>query len=642
MLYSAAYLRFYLASPAGRFPTLDGAENVELAREIASGTLSAAPFYRAMLYPGALSLFLRAGVSVEWLPLVAALLGCALHIGSTLNVYWLSRRCWASPKAGLVAAALFGLNPVAVYFSAEPLDTTLGLFFFLSGLNILHSEIVHGRRTLGLTALGFAEGTFLWVLATLTRPHYAIVLAGLPFLIVAYWWWRRRRTGFSIVAGLGGFLAAAVFGLGGAGMVQMAICGQFRIMPAQGAYNLWAGNRPGANGRYFEQKIHLPAGSNSKIENPARVESEVLYRQETGDSAPNNLDRMNAYWQHKTIAAIEANPSEWLKLMVRKVYYLFNNFEQYNNKTFAIQKSLTPVLRFNPLGWGVTLVVCAAGLALFLPRLRGRPMGWPFLGGTAAFYAAGVLIFFVSDRFRLPLLPFICIGSGVWGLARRGATGFKKPQIAWAGVAVAVLTGLITFSRAWGVYDLGPAIQDYILLSTAAGKAGADREELRWARLALRCQPQHPDALACAVTSFYNLKLQGAETESEFPGESWELEAQRVARIPQPAPSVRLVQGVALWKVGRVQEATNVWRELLENGGSIGDDALGMLLLAGLESPGDLQQAASRANETGSFYLLSALGRRERAANPLVPTTRREELARTEPFVRNIFPEAPQ
>jgi hypothetical protein len=442
--------------------------------------------------------------------------------------------------------------------------------------------------------------------------------------------------GFSVVGGLVGFLAAAVFGLGGAGLVQKGVCGQFRIMPAQGAYNLWAGNRPGANGRYFEQKIHLPAGSNSKVENPARVESEILYRQETGDSGPMDLERMNAYWKHKTIGAIEANPFAWIKLMVRKVYYLFNNFEQYNNKTFAVQKSLTPVLRFNPLGWGVTLVMCAAGLALRLPRLSGRP----FLGGTAAFYAGGVLIFFVSDRFRLPLLPFICVGASVWGLAQQRAFGFEKPWRLWTGIAVAAAVGLLTFSRAWGVYDLGPAIQDYILLSTAAGKAGADREELRWARLALRCQPEHPDALACAVTSFYNLKLQGAELETEFPGESWELEAQRVARIPQPAPSVRLVEGVALWKVGRAQEAGSVWRALLENGTSIGDDALGMLLLAGLDSPGDLQKAVGRANETGSFYLLSALARRETAASPLVPKARREELGRTEPFVRNVFPDA--
>ena len=36
--------------------------------------------------------------------------------------------------------------------------------------------------------------------------------------------------------------------------------------------------------------------------------------------------------------------------MAKKIYFLFNDFEQYNNKTYAVQKALSPVLKFNPLG----------------------------------------------------------------------------------------------------------------------------------------------------------------------------------------------------------------------------------------------------------------------------------------------------
>ena len=61
-VYMLAYFLPHLDSPAGRFPVLDGAENMELARQMATGALPHVPFYRAMLYPALLSLFLRAMV----------------------------------------------------------------------------------------------------------------------------------------------------------------------------------------------------------------------------------------------------------------------------------------------------------------------------------------------------------------------------------------------------------------------------------------------------------------------------------------------------------------------------------------------------------------------------------------------------
>ncbi len=190
-LYVTAYVVEFLASPSGRFPMLDAAEHLELARQIAAGTLPAEPFFRAMLYPGLLSLFLRVGVSVDSLPIVASVLGVAFHLGSTLCVYMLARRAWFSGRAGIAAAILFGFNPVAIFFAAEPLDTTFGLFLFLAGLNFLHAQ--HCRHlnpnpnpnlNLLLPATT-AAATALWSLAMLARPHYAIVLAGLPFLMIA-------------------------------------------------------------------------------------------------------------------------------------------------------------------------------------------------------------------------------------------------------------------------------------------------------------------------------------------------------------------------------------------------------------------------------------------------------------------------
>jgi hypothetical protein len=181
--------------------------------------------------------------------------------------------------------------------------------------------------------------------------------------------------------------------------------------------------------------------------------------------------------------------------------------------------------------------------------------------GVSAFYAGGVILFFVSDRFRLPLLPLLCVGAGAWGICSRGWFAPCGSRITCVTI-VAMVASALTFSRGWGVHDLSPAVQDYVLLSIAAGKSGKDLEGLRWARRALERQPGHPDALACAITSFYNAKLQGADVQRDFPDETWEIQATRAGQIPEPAPGVRLVQGVSLWKSGRAAEAKVILHSL--------------------------------------------------------------------------------
>jgi hypothetical protein len=647
-VYVLGYLLWFLGSPLGRYPLLDSAENLTLARQIAEGTLPPIPFFRAMLYPATLSIFLRLGVGTDWLPVVAGLFGCLCHLVSTFFVYRIALRGWASPRAGLWAAVLFGFNPVAVYFAAEPLDTTFGLCLFLAGLNLLHRQWQMLQKAGALNAgeqkrlcLDLAAVGALWALAMLARPHYAIVLAGVILLLAARLW----RVPRILVPSTGAFVLAAGCLLGLAGFWQQHVTGEFRIMPTQGAYSLWAGNRPGANGRYFEQKIHLPAGETNEGDNPARIESHVLYQRETGNTNATTAQAEMNYWRQRTVDSIRANPGTWLGLMAKKAYFALNDFEQYNNKTYAVQKALSPVLKPNPLGWGVTLVLCAAGLVvMWRPDRRFR--GGFLTAAVAALYAAGVILFFVSDRFRLPLLPFLCVGAGCWGLASfHRVRQLLTARIVPVGATVLAVAA-ITFSRGFGVYDLAPAVQDYVALSIACGKAGNDLESLQWARKALASRPDHADALACAVNGFFNCQLRGVDPARVFSDETWDLQVIRVARIPQPTPGLRLVNSVALWKTGRPEEARNTLRALSQatpastNAAKAGatDDALGVLLLTGLHEPLDEANARSRGGDTGSFYLLAALARHEDPAHPLIPSNRRDLVAQLTPFVRQIFP----
>src|SRR5262249_43699911 len=145
-----------------------------------------------------------------------------------------------------------------------------------------------------------------------------------------------------------------------------------------------------------------------------------------------------------------------------------------------------------------------------------------------------------------------------------------------------------------------------------------------------------------AVTSFYNLKLQGIQVEREFPGESWQRQLERIARIPQPASGVRLIKGIALWKTRHSAEAEEVLRALggtdSSNGkNASGDDALGVLMLARLAKAEDIIRAKSRINESTSFYLLTGLAR-QGGASESISEALRPAIAQAQPLVANIFP----
>ena len=229
--------------------------------------------------------------------------------------------------------------------------------------------------------------------------------------------------------------------------VQFLHVGHFAILPWQGAYNLWAANKPSSNGRYFAQEVSTFGAGEQR--NPTRVESEVLYTRETGLSA-DGIPAMGLHWRSRFWEHVREHPFEWLGLMARKAYYLANNHEQYNNKTFAFQRTLSPWLRWNPLHWGLTLLLAVIGGAVLWARPERRGPAVVVIGLAAAI-AAGTILYYPSDRFRLPLLPLLSLLAG--GAARIGEARAWKPSARAGTAAAAALVGVVTYSGFFDAQD---------------------------------------------------------------------------------------------------------------------------------------------------------------------------------------------
>jgi hypothetical protein len=230
--------------------------------------------------------------------------------------------------------------------------------------------------------------------------------------------------------------------------------------------------------------------------NPARAESIILYEQEE-PGRPGGIPAMNAHWRGRFLGEVASHPLRWAALMARKAYALANNWEQYNNKTYAFHKARSPWLRWNPLCWGLLLVLGVAGgarLACESPRAAA------FLALVCAATAASILLFFVSARFRLPLAAVLAVLAG----GALGRPAFWRPWGARGRACLALglaAAAAVAFSDAGGVRDPSTFVADHVLLARAAFTVGDDATALSEAREALRMQPWHPDAAAIAAAA---------------------------------------------------------------------------------------------------------------------------------------------
>lgn len=541
LAYVAGCQLWYGHTPLGLVPVTDDRELLALARQIAGGSLPHEAFYRAPGYSALLALALKLGWPDAGLLGFARLLNSLCHLLTTALCFQLASRLWQRPAAAYLAASLVGFNPVLLHFAGDALDITLALSLLMLALCALVP------RNTQVAKVGQAS---LWLAAaSLCRPQL-LPLCALPALL-ALSGGRRERPGRLARATLPGLLVMLLFGA-----INFQLAGDFRMLPWQGAYNLWAANTPGANGRYFEQTLVIDSYDESS--NPARLESEARYRQLVPD-APADYITQSHFWRARTLAAIAADPAAWLALMTTKLRYLLSGEEQYNNKTYAFHKARSPWLRFNPIGW--TLIFALAMTALGLHAGAGG-VRVPVL--ACLLIAGGVLLFYVSDRFRAPLVPVLAVLAG--GICR------WRPGLP---LQRAAASGLIALALACFPVDYDPReteTQDHLLLATSANALGRYAEALR--EIDAARAPSRPAVITLRCVVGFNAWLTAISTDEA----GWTADCRRAAAWSAIA---RLQTAHADWRAGHTREAVAGWRELAQRTGSLQTGALAGLWQAG-------------------------------------------------------------
>ena len=531
-LYSVAQLTWYLDTPLGKSPVLDGQENLILAQQIGDGTLAKEPFYRAMLYPSILA----------YMPIGHSVLGLLCHLANAALAISLARRFWNEERAGLIAGGLVGFNPVLLHFAFDPLDTTVAITFFLSALsaiqNAIRNDLTNTKRTYLFALAGLAIS-----LATLARPHFflTVVVLFVPLLLATT---KKRISAIQF----GTYAVCCLIPLLAYGFVQKSWSGNFQILPWQGAYNLWISNNSDANGLYYQQTVsfhHL--GSH---QNPNRMEAEYLYQKAHGHSG--SIKEQSDYWRSQTLQHIANQPLSWLKLEAFKLYAIFNNFEQYNNKTYSFHKELSPWLRYNPIGWGVLLAISTFCVSVLWRQKRHELL---VIATIALSLVAGLLIYMASARFRLPLTPILAVLAG--GLPLSISVLAKSSiRLRYTAIFATLFAILISFSRFAGIASERTYIQDALLIADASARIGDDAQAIKWSSYVLERKPQQQQALRLQLISRYNEIASG---ERESTDDEWNELLAINDSLQLQDQLLSFIHGVILWNLDQKGEAHSTW-----------------------------------------------------------------------------------
>ena len=452
----ASYLREIVHAPDFSLPQVDAGFYDYWARGLATGDwtvpenlsdfpdphVQSSPYFRPPGYPFFLTLvYAVTGGSYR----AARVVQMGLGLLNCLLGYALGKRVFGR-GVGLLLALLLSVYWGFIYFEGELLAPVLlvsaGLLLFYT-LSLWPTRLTFGRALAGGLAFG---------LYTVIRAN---VLLFAP-VVLAWTWWlaRRHRDGRSVAVGWAGFALGAAVMIAPVTIRNYVVAKDFVLISSNAGINLYVGNSENATGRYavIPNLQELGVGDEWTCFDYPRIVQGV--EQLTGREMKHS--EVSSWFAQKAFAYMRAHPGHILKLTAIKASLFWGPVEVPNNKVVSCEKAASPTLRHLP-GFPIVLGLAALGLIQFILRTRKRPseatpdeVSAPpsnvqvemtvLIGLFLLVYFVSYLPFFVSGRYRVPIIPFLLL-SGAYGLYQSGQLIARRRYRTAAGW-VALLIGL--------------------------------------------------------------------------------------------------------------------------------------------------------------------------------------------------------
>ena len=479
-------------NPGFDTPSIDSLYHDRWAQEIASGDFwGEGTFFRAPLYP-----YFLAGIYALFGHnyLVPRLFQHLLGLVALLLVYFVGRKVF-DRRTALLSAFVGASYWVFIYFEGELLLDSLAMLLNLILIYyLLFCSLDSSRwRWLGAGAL--------LGLSAITRPNILI-------FVPAVWLWiyllsREKNE-------LRRALSAALFFLLGALLLifpvtlrNLLVGEDFVLIASQGGINFYIGNNPHSDGG----TANLPEFGNTWEYSDARF----LAEQETGKLLkPSGVSR---FYYRRGLDFVFEEPTKFLKLLLRKLYLFTNSFEISNNQDLYFAKRYASITNYLPLGFQLIGPFALLGLLLLVINKIKRTRKLNITIFFVLFYSLSVIAFFVTARFRLPVLLFMILFASraffwLWETLRE-----KKVREFSYALAFLLILGIVVNTN-WAGMSTSNYSQAYFNLGNTYLRQGNLRKALESYQKASDENPAQPLVhLNAGTIHFAQREYQRAEEE---------------------------------------------------------------------------------------------------------------------------------
>ena len=463
------YLYEIADNPFFVHPVVDAKVYLDNAAKLCRGEVSDIPAQKACLYPIFLALKIKLlGQRVLILRSLQMFIGaftCCL-------IYWLSLLFWQNKYCGLISGILAASYGPLIYFDGELLPAqlqvltyTLFLYFWLRWRD--EEKVWKGALcglALALSAIGHGFALLLY-------PAFC------------FWSLFERKKGFLL------FLVFSLTPIFALSYYNTQTTGRFVLISLAGGRNLYLGNNADAS---RTEKIR-PGNDWQELFRKARGAGHVTEASQ------------DQYFRKLTWFYWTQNPRGALKNFGRKFLVFLSGEETLRNQSIYPMRSHSKILavllwklEFWAFPFGFLLPISALGASIYFRR------GQTLCKLTALllviiFHSLGVILFFVTSRYRLPIIPFLLVlagGAFHWFICRfflkRLCTDGECEPLSWPCIALVLL--LLLVSRI-GVtplhYRWSP--QDWYVLAAKLHESGEPELALQYAKKSIDVDAGYAD-----------------------------------------------------------------------------------------------------------------------------------------------------
>ncbi len=429
--------------------------------EIAGGQWVAGDvfFHSSPAYPYILGvIYAIFGQSYTAVRLIQSLFG----VGSCLLLWSIARTLFGA-KQGIIAGLLAALYVPFIFFDAEILMITYVIFFALLSVWFLLRYQESEKLWFALAA-GAAIGV-----SALGKPN---MLLFVPAAAIWLWWFFRGSDRARAAVQAAGLVIVGTMVIIAPMTVMNAIAADdFVLTSSNGGINFWIGNNHGADGTFL-----VPQAMRVDLYQSSKMAAQVALGRELKPS------EVSSYWFGEGMKFVTSQPGAELRLLGRKCLLFWNGYEIPNHYDLNYFRQESKVLGLDPFlfSW----IVPFGFLGMYASRRHWRKYMVLYAFGLA--YLASLLPFFVTSRYRLPIVPVMIVfcAHALWWIWERVRAREKR---GWIGPAIVLAIALVVVNLPLVDFSLGP---QYAIIGQVYRDAGQYEEAARYYRLAIEESPE--------------------------------------------------------------------------------------------------------------------------------------------------------